>query len=100
MKKARSEENDWLRPEYNRADLGEVVRGKYAHRLCEPRTGELNAPKGGVLMKGKKSTGRQTSAKDASLAAKLLRNPNTPAKVKSVAASDLSQRAPKPKKGR
>jgi hypothetical protein len=51
-------------------------------------------------MTGKKSTGRQTSAKDASLAGQLLRNPKTPAKVKSVAASDLSQRAPRPKKGR
>jgi len=51
-------------------------------------------------MKRKKPTGRQTSAKDASLAAQLLSNPKTPAKVKSVAASDLSQRAPKPKKGR
>ena len=41
-----------------------------------------------------------TSKKDASLASKLLSNPNTPAKVKSVAASDLAQTKhhPAPKK--
>jgi hypothetical protein len=34
MKKAKSEEqNDWLRPEYKRADFGELVRGKYANRI-------------------------------------------------------------------
>jgi hypothetical protein len=33
MKKAKSESNDWLRPEYSRQDLGEIVRGKYARRL-------------------------------------------------------------------
>ena len=27
---AKSELNDWGRPEYKRADLGELVRGKYA----------------------------------------------------------------------
>ena len=30
MKKAKSELNDWGRPEYKRSDFGEVVRGKYA----------------------------------------------------------------------
>lgn len=30
MKKIRSETEDWLRPEYERADLGELVRGKDA----------------------------------------------------------------------
>jgi hypothetical protein len=35
MKKAKSEDNDWLRPEYRRPDLGEIVRGKYARRLSE-----------------------------------------------------------------
>jgi hypothetical protein len=29
----KSELNDWLRPEYKRADFGEFVRGKYANRL-------------------------------------------------------------------
>ena len=33
MKKAKSEEDDWLRPEYRRSDLGEIERGKYARRL-------------------------------------------------------------------
>lgn len=33
MKKAKSELNDWSRPEYKRSDLGEVVRGKYASRI-------------------------------------------------------------------
>jgi hypothetical protein len=35
MKKAKSESNDWLRPEYRRSDVGEIVRGKYARRLGE-----------------------------------------------------------------
>ncbi len=33
MKKAKSELNDWLRPEYKRSDLGKLVRGKYASRI-------------------------------------------------------------------
>jgi hypothetical protein len=33
MKKAKSELNDWSRPEYKRSDLGQVVRGKYAGRI-------------------------------------------------------------------
>jgi hypothetical protein len=35
MKKAKSELNDWLRPEYKRSDLGKLVRGKYAKRIRE-----------------------------------------------------------------
>ena len=34
MKKAKSEANDWLRPEYKRSDLGAIVRGKYARRMA------------------------------------------------------------------
>jgi hypothetical protein len=47
-------------------------------------------------------SGKRTSADDASKAGKLLQNPRTPAAVKSVAASDLSQRgkAGKPKTGK
>jgi hypothetical protein len=33
MKKAKSELNDWLRPEYKRSDFDELVRGKYANRI-------------------------------------------------------------------
>lgn len=33
MKKAKSELNDWARPDYKRSDLGKVVRGKYASRI-------------------------------------------------------------------
>jgi len=33
MKKAKSELNDWSRPEYKRSDFGKVVRGKYASRI-------------------------------------------------------------------
>ena len=33
MKKAKSELNDWSRPEYKRSDLGQVVKGKYASRI-------------------------------------------------------------------
>lgn len=36
MKKGKeSELNDWGRPEYKRADLGELVRGKYSKRIRE-----------------------------------------------------------------
>ena len=34
MKKAKAEANDWLRPEYTRADLGPIVRGKYTRRIA------------------------------------------------------------------
>jgi len=30
VKKAKSELNDWGRPEYKRSDFGKLVRGKYA----------------------------------------------------------------------
>lgn len=44
-------------------------------------------------MTGKKGgSGKRTSAEDASKAGKLLQNRKTPAAVKSVAGSDLSQR--------
>jgi hypothetical protein len=33
MKKAKSELDDWLRPEYNRSDFAEMVKGKYAKRI-------------------------------------------------------------------
>lgn len=32
---AKSELNDWSRPEYKRSDLGQLVRGKYAKRIRE-----------------------------------------------------------------
>jgi hypothetical protein len=35
MKKVKVETADELRPEYNRADFGEIVRGKYADRIKE-----------------------------------------------------------------
>lgn len=35
MKKAKSELNDWGRPEYKRSDFGEIERGKYAKRIRE-----------------------------------------------------------------
>ena len=35
MKKAKTELNDWGRPEYKRSDFGELVRGKYAKRIRE-----------------------------------------------------------------
>lgn len=34
MKKAKSELDDWPRDEYTRADLGPIVRGKYAKRIA------------------------------------------------------------------
>lgn len=43
-------------------------------------------------MASKKPSNEQTSARVASTASKLLRNPKTPASVKSVAASALTQR--------
>lgn len=42
-----------------------------------------------------KSSGKVTSPKVASKASALLRNPKTPARVKSVAASDLAQAKPR-----
>lgn len=33
MKKVKSDMTDELRPEYNRSDFGEIVRGKYADRI-------------------------------------------------------------------
>lgn len=44
-------------------------------------------------MSSKKPTNEHTSARVASTAAKLLSNPRTPAAVKSVAASALTQKA-------
>jgi hypothetical protein len=41
-----------------------------------------------------------TSKKDASIAAKLLSDPKTPPKIKSVAASDLAQTRPSKPKGK
>lgn len=35
MKKISEEINDWLRPEYERTELGELVRGKYASTQVE-----------------------------------------------------------------
>jgi acyl-CoA synthetase (NDP forming) len=35
MKKTEPEAADELRPEYNRSDLGKIVRGKYAGRIKE-----------------------------------------------------------------
>ena len=34
MKKACAEAKDWLRPAYTRADLGPIVRSKYARRIA------------------------------------------------------------------
>ena len=34
MKKVKSEMDDWMRDEYTRADLGPIVRGKYAKRIA------------------------------------------------------------------
>nr|VFJ53858.1 MAG: hypothetical protein BECKFW1821B_GA0114236_101617 [Candidatus Kentron sp. FW] len=35
MRKAKLQELDELRPEYQRTDFGELVRGKYASRISE-----------------------------------------------------------------
>ena len=42
MRFSKSEPNDWGRPEYKRADLGELVRGKYAKRTSELTRDKLN----------------------------------------------------------
>jgi hypothetical protein len=34
MKKAKTEANDWLRPENSRADFGPIMRNKYARRIA------------------------------------------------------------------
>ena len=33
MKKAKSEQDDWVRTKYKRSDFGELVCGKYAKRI-------------------------------------------------------------------
>ena len=70
-KKAKSEANDWLRPEYKRSDLGPIVRGKYARRMATesnvvvidpavskafPNEASVNAALRGLLKLAKKST--------------------------------------------
>jgi predicted RNase H-like HicB family nuclease len=37
MKVADRQDGDELRPEYQRSDFGEMVRGKYAHRIAQSR---------------------------------------------------------------
>lgn len=37
---AKSELNDWSRPDYKRSDFGALVRGKYAKRIRESRKRE------------------------------------------------------------
>ncbi|HEV8588777.1 MAG TPA: hypothetical protein VGQ72_07860 [Pyrinomonadaceae bacterium] len=32
---AKTELNDWGKADYKRSDLGELVRGKHAKRICE-----------------------------------------------------------------
>ncbi len=71
MKKAKSEANDWLRPEYKRSDLGPIVRGKYAQRIAAgsnvvvlepdvakafPNEESVNSALRGLLDLAKKST--------------------------------------------
>jgi len=40
--KSESEIDDWGRPEYQRSDLGEIVRGKYVNRLHRAMSGKRN----------------------------------------------------------
>ena len=71
MKKAKSEANDWLRGEYDRGDLGPIVRGKYARRMSResnvvvidpaiskvfPNEASVNAALRGLLELAKSST--------------------------------------------
>ena len=71
MKKAKSEANDWLQPEYKRSDLGPIVRGKYARRMklesnvavidpavtnAFPNEASVNAALRGLLSLAKSST--------------------------------------------
>lgn len=44
MKKAESKNKDDMRAEYNRADLGPLVRGKYASRIAAGSTMVLLEP--------------------------------------------------------
>lgn len=71
MKKAKLEANDWLRAEYKRSDLGQIVRGKYAQRMASesnvvvldpvvskafPNEAAVNAALRGLLELAKAST--------------------------------------------
>ena len=71
MKKAKLEANDWLRAEYKRSDLGQIVRGKYTQRMASesnivvldpvvskafPNEAAVNAALRGLLELAKAST--------------------------------------------
>ncbi len=71
MKKVKSEANDWLRPEYKKSDLGQIIRGKYARRMATesnvvvidpavakafPNEASVNAALRGLLELAKSST--------------------------------------------
>ena len=43
---AKSELDDWGRPEYKRADLGQLVRGEYAKRIRESTNVVVLDPQG------------------------------------------------------
>jgi hypothetical protein len=44
MKEDKTEEDDWLRPEYQRSDLGKIERGKYARRIGDSANIEILDP--------------------------------------------------------
>ena len=86
MKKAKSEMNDWLSPEYKRSDLGPIVRGKYARRMASksnvvvidpavskafPNEMSVNAALRGLLELAKSST--RTATRSTQLRAKAVR---------------------------
>jgi len=82
MKKAKSELNDWLRPEYNRSDLGEIVRAKYAQRLKESTNIVVLDPPSceGVpdRRRGEQSTPRRAQACESFLPHRRAPNPDRP----------------------
>jgi hypothetical protein len=86
MKKAKSEANDWLLPEYKRSDLGPITRGKYARRMAYesnvvvidpavskafPNEASVNAALRGLLELAKSST--RTTARSTRTRAKTAR---------------------------
>ncbi len=77
MKKAKTEANDWLLSEYTSADLGPIVRGKYARRIAAesnvvvidpavskafPNETSVNAALRGLLELARASTRRTRSS--------------------------------------
>jgi len=67
MKKVKAETADELRPEYNRSDFGELVRGKYADRIKEESNVVLLEPDIAQAFPNDEAVNKAKPGKEASL---------------------------------